>query len=95
MTDRWIRLDDPAELVGRIAPTPVLIVHGRDDHYFGEEEAWLLYRRAGEPKRLLLASRFGHAEDGYTPAFAERIVATIGAMPRVGWPVAVSEEARA
>jgi hypothetical protein len=32
-----------------------------------------LYRRAGEPKRLLLATRFGHAEDGLTPGFAERL----------------------
>jgi len=69
----WQRADDPAELVERIAPTPLLIVHGRDDHYFNEENAWLLYRRAREPKRLLLASRFGHAEDGYSHAFADRV----------------------
>src|SRR5439155_10752887 len=66
VTDRWVRVQDPAEIVGSIAPTPVLIVHGRDDQYFSEEQAWLLYRRAGEPKRLMLASRFGHAEDGYS-----------------------------
>jgi pimeloyl-ACP methyl ester carboxylesterase len=69
----WERAEDPADLVERIAPTPLLIVHGRDDHYFDEENAWLLYRRAREPKRLLLASRFGHAEDGYSPAFAEQV----------------------
>jgi fermentation-respiration switch protein FrsA (DUF1100 family) len=67
------RAEDPADLVERIAPTPLLIVHGRDDHYFDEENAWLLYRQAREPKRLLLASRFGHAEDGYAPAFAEKV----------------------
>ena len=65
--------DSPEDLVGRIAPIPLIIVHGRDDHFFDEEEAWRLYRRAGEPKRLMLASRFGHAEDGLTPRFAERL----------------------
>jgi pimeloyl-ACP methyl ester carboxylesterase len=69
----WVRSEDPADFVGRIAPTPLLIVHGRDDHYFDEENAWLLYRRAREPKRLLLAGRFGHAEDGYTASLAEQV----------------------
>jgi uncharacterized protein len=73
VTDRWVRGEDPADLIGLIAPTPVTIVHGRDDHYFDEEQAWLLYRRAREPKRLILASRFGHAEDGFTSAFAHRL----------------------
>ena len=69
--------DSPEDLIGRIAPIPVLIVHGRDDHFFDEEEAWRLYRRAGEPKRLMLASRFGHAEDGLSPRFAERLAGRI------------------
>ena len=65
--------EEPAELVGRIAPTPLVIVHGRDDHFFDEEQAWLLYGRAGQPKRLLLARRFGHAEDGYSVGFGGRV----------------------
>ena len=65
--------ESPEDLIGRIAPTPVVLVHGRDDHFFDEEEVWRLYRRAGEPRRLMLASRFGHAEDGLTPIFAERL----------------------
>ena len=73
----WERGSEPAEVVHRISPTPLLIVHGRDDHYFDEEQAWLLYRMARPPKRLLLASRFGHAEDGYTPAFARQVTAAI------------------
>jgi pimeloyl-ACP methyl ester carboxylesterase len=71
-------VEPPAELVGKIAPIPLVIVHGRDDHFFDEEQAWLLYRRAEAPKRLLVASRFGHAEDGYTPAFAEQIARVVG-----------------
>ncbi len=65
--------DAPESVIGRISPTPLVLVHGRDDHFFDEEEAWRLYRAAREPKRLLLATRFGHAEDGLTPAFAERL----------------------
>ena len=82
VTARPVRGEDPADLVGRIAPAPIAIVHGRDDHYFSEEQAWLLYRRANEPKRLVLASRFGHAEDGYDPAFARRLSDLIGSQVR-------------
>ena len=63
MSRDWEWVEAPAEVIDRIAPIPVVIVHGRDDHFFDEDQAWLLYRRAREPKRLLLASRFGHAED--------------------------------
>jgi len=81
ISSSWRRAADPADLVDRISPTPLLIVHGKDDDYFDEENAWLLYHRAGEPKRLLLAGRFGHAEDGYVPAFAEQIAREVlGAM---------------
>jgi uncharacterized protein len=73
----WARPQHPEEVVGRISPTPLIIVHGRDDHFFDIEEAWRLYRRAGEPKRLLLASRFGHAEDGFDPAFADLVAARV------------------
>ena len=70
-------------------PSPVaslVVVHGRDDHYFDEDEAWRLYRRAGEPKRLLLASRFGHAEDGFTPVFADRLGRLLYQTWGLDWP---------
>jgi pimeloyl-ACP methyl ester carboxylesterase len=76
------RVESPADLVAKISPIPLVIVHGRDDHFFDEEQAWLLYRRAEPPKRLLMAGRFGHAEDGYTPAFAERIASVVGEVVR-------------
>ena len=40
----------------------------------------MLYRQANPLKRLLLASRFGHAEDGYTLEFARQISDAIAAM---------------
>jgi fermentation-respiration switch protein FrsA (DUF1100 family) len=73
LSSEWVRPEAPGDVVGKIAPVPLLLVHGRDDHFFDEEEAWRLYRAAGEPKALWLAERFGHAEDGFTPAFAERM----------------------
>jgi pimeloyl-ACP methyl ester carboxylesterase len=82
----WGFPEAPEDVIAKIAPTPVVIVHGRDDHFFDEEEAWRLYRRAGEPKRLLLATRFGHAEDGFTPAFAERLARVIYRTWGLVWP---------
>jgi pimeloyl-ACP methyl ester carboxylesterase len=76
----FVPVEDPVDLIGRISPTPLVIVHGRDDEFFEDEDAWALYRAAGEPKRLLLASRFGHAESGYSPAFARRIAAVLEAV---------------
>lgn len=69
----WGDPEQPEDVVGKIAPTPLIVVHGRDDHFFDVEEAWRLYRRAGEPKRLVLATPFGHAEDGFTPAFGDLV----------------------
>ncbi|HXJ66888.1 MAG TPA: alpha/beta fold hydrolase [Actinomycetota bacterium] len=76
----------PGDVVDRIAPVPLLVVHGRDDHYFDEEEAWRLYRRAGEPKALWLATRFGHAEDGLTPDLAERVARHLYDVWGLPWP---------
>lgn len=82
----WDWPEEPEEVVGKIAPTPLIIVHGRDDHFFAEDEAWRLYARAQEPKRLMLASRFGHAEDGFTPAFAELAARRVHEALRISWP---------
>lgn len=72
MTGTWDEPDDPEDVVAKIAPTPLVIVHGRDDHFFDVDDAWRLYLRAGEPKRLMLSSRFGHAEEGFDARFAQR-----------------------
>ena len=82
----WNDPEAPEDVIGKIAPVPVVIVHGRDDHYFDDDEAWRLYRRANEPKRLLLASRFGHAEDGFTPQFAERVARILYQTWTLDWP---------
>src|SRR6266508_643557 len=80
------RPETPEDVVGKIAPTPLLIVHGRADHFFDEEEAWRLYRRAGRPTGLWLASRFGHGEDGFSDDLAERTARWLYAAWELPWP---------
>jgi pimeloyl-ACP methyl ester carboxylesterase len=77
LANTWSEPEHPEDVVGRIAPIPLLLVHGVDDHFFAVEDAHRLYRQAGEPKRLMLSSRFGHAEDGLNQAFAERVTRRI------------------
>jgi pimeloyl-ACP methyl ester carboxylesterase len=86
LPDTWERPESPEDLVGKIAPTPLLLVHGRDDHFFDEEEAWRLYRRAGSPKRLLLARPFGHADDGFTDELAQRVARFVYEAWGLPWP---------
>jgi uncharacterized protein len=73
----WKQPESPEEVVGRIAPTPLVICHGRNDHLFSEDHPQRLYDAAGKPKRMLLGDRFGHAEDGLTQAFARRLAQVV------------------
>ena len=54
--------ESPVELVGRIAPVPLLVVHGDADRYFPLGHAEALYAAAGEPRELWVEPGFGHAE---------------------------------
>lgn len=77
LPDRWEEPESPEEVVGKIAPAPVVIIHGTDDRLFSPDHAQRLYDAASEPKRLLLGEGFGHAEDGLTRAFARRLARVI------------------
>lgn len=85
---RWGAPVSPEDVAGRVAPAPLLVVHGIDDHFFGPEQAHLLYAAAREPKMLWLEpAGFGHAEDGVTSAFVKRITAALEAVQAQGrWP---------
>lgn len=63
----------PVEVVPRISPIPVLIVHGDRDHYFPLDHPRALYDAANEPKELWLVEGFGHAESAATPDLLDRI----------------------
>jgi pimeloyl-ACP methyl ester carboxylesterase len=65
----------PAEAASRIAPAPVLIVHGDQDIYFPPDHAQQLYDAAREPKELWLITGFGHAERHTDDALVDRIAA--------------------
>jgi pimeloyl-ACP methyl ester carboxylesterase len=72
--DGWPQVpESPVEVVGRISPIPLLIVHGDSDHYFPVEHPEALYAAAQEPKELWLLEGFGHAESAATPELLDRI----------------------
>ncbi|MGQ9474654.1 MAG: alpha/beta hydrolase family protein [Actinomycetota bacterium] len=50
----------PVEVVSRVSPTPLLIVHGAKDETVPLSEARLLYEAAKEPKELYVVPGGGH-----------------------------------
>ena len=81
----------PADAAARIAPTPLLIVHGDQDGYFPVDHARQLYAAAHDPKELWIVPGYGHAESGAVddPALLDRIVGWV----RAAAPVAASPSA--
>lgn len=70
----WARVPEaPHEVAGRIAPTPLLVVHGDSDPYLPLEHAEQLYGAAREPCELWVERGFGHAEGAATPGLIGRI----------------------
>jgi fermentation-respiration switch protein FrsA (DUF1100 family) len=63
----------PADAAAKIAPTPLLIVHGDRDEFFPVDHAQQLYAAARDPKELWIIPGFGHAESGAGPALLDRI----------------------
>ncbi|MQB12365.1 alpha/beta fold hydrolase [Agrobacterium sp. ICMP 6402] len=45
-----------------IAPRPLLVMHGEDDDYYPVDEAYSLYQRAAEPKKLVIIKNAGHID---------------------------------
>ncbi|WP_078598865.1 alpha/beta hydrolase [Streptomyces davaonensis] len=64
----------PVESVPRIAPTPLLIVHGDRDGYFPVDHPRMLAEAAGDHGELWLEPGMGHAEH----AAADELLARIG-----------------
>jgi len=63
----------PAEAAAKIAPVPLLIVHGDQDLYFPPEHARQLYIAARDPKELWLLPGMGHAESATSQQLVDRI----------------------
>jgi alpha-beta hydrolase superfamily lysophospholipase len=77
----------PAVAAGRIAPVPVLIVHGDKDLFFPPDHGRELYDGAREPKELWLLPGFGHAERATDDKLIDRIAAWVAeAVSKQGVP---------
>jgi pimeloyl-ACP methyl ester carboxylesterase len=63
----------PVDLVGRIAPTPLLVVHGEDDPYLTTDNAQELFTAAGEGSQLWVVPGYRHAELAVDEALATRL----------------------
>ena len=59
--DQLLRFS-PEAVVDRLAPRPLLVVHGAENGLHRPEEAHALYEHAGEPKQLVLLEGKGHTE---------------------------------
>lgn len=73
----------PAEVAGAIAPTPLLIVHGAQDHYFPVSHFHAL-AEAAPGADLWLRPDMGHAETATTPQLMEEIADWLGEAVGVG-----------
>lgn len=63
----------PADAAAKIAPTPLLIVHGDKDEFFPVDHAEQLFEAAHQPKELWIVPGYGHAETAAPRALIERI----------------------
>jgi pimeloyl-ACP methyl ester carboxylesterase len=81
----------PIVVVGRIAPSPLLIVQGDRDPYFGTEHGRALAAAAGSGADYWELAGFGHAEGALTPALVDRIA---GWVARAAAPGAVRIDRR-
>jgi pimeloyl-ACP methyl ester carboxylesterase len=66
----------PAEVVGQIAPRPLLLVHGDADHYFPRHHIDAL-TAAAPGADVWVEAGMGHAETATTPQLVARIVAWV------------------
>lgn len=63
----------PVESVPRIAPTPLLVVHGDQDGYFPLDHPRMLAEAAGDHGELWVEPGMGHAENAADDALLARI----------------------
>lgn len=63
----------PWQVSGKIAPTPLLVVHGTADRFFPLRHAHAIHDAAGDPRALWIEPGMGHAESAMTPDLIKRI----------------------
>lgn len=72
----WPGRLDPVRAVGRLAPRPLLVIHGAQDISIPAENARALDAAAGEPKQLWVVPGAGHVAGVYQdePAYRQRVL---------------------
>jgi fermentation-respiration switch protein FrsA (DUF1100 family) len=68
---------NPEWIVDKIAPRPILFITSDNDLLVLPEESEELYKRAGEPKKLVVLKGYSHYEVYAEPAFGEVMAATV------------------
>ena len=64
----------PIKSIARIAPIPLLIIHGEQDNIVPPDHGQRLYDAAREPKRLWRVENAGHIQSLRVPAYRDRLV---------------------
>ncbi len=72
----WSPFPHPRDLA-REVKVPWLIVHGLDDQFFPLGHATALHECSAGPSTLWVERRFGHAEEGLTPAFSTALARAV------------------
>src|SRR5690606_33164644 len=65
--------EPPVALVDRIAPRPLLLIHGEWDPTVHPKAARALYNKAQEPKEIVIVPRTGHDNPHMTVRTANRL----------------------
>lgn len=86
------RSSSPADYVARIAPRPLLLIHGGEDTLTRVENAHILFKLAGQPKELWIEPGVAHAQSfvSYGRAYEERV---LDFLARVDWQAPLTFEA--
>jgi dipeptidyl aminopeptidase/acylaminoacyl peptidase len=74
---QWEALDTayrPVEQVARLAPRPLLILHGKADEGIPVEQAEALFARAGEPRELLIHPAANHSFTWHRPWLRDHLL---------------------
>ncbi len=61
----------PEDMVAQISPRPILFIHAGSDNLVSSEEAQSLYKRAGEPKKLVIVPGVTHVDFYLGEAFGQ------------------------
>lgn len=69
---RWRAPGHPQDFATHV-DVPLLVVHGQDDAYFPLADAETLTAAASHARLWVEPEGFGHAEDGFSAAFADRV----------------------